>query len=101
VVDDDIDAYDLNDVMWAVCTRSDPAKDVSIMERCWSDELDPMVPPDRKQNPFNSRMIIDATRPWEWRDQFSEVVELTRQEREDTWRKWGPVLFGPETDPSR
>jgi 4-hydroxy-3-polyprenylbenzoate decarboxylase len=100
VVDDDVDVYDLNDVMWAVCTRSDPATDVSIVERCWSDELDPMVPPHRKQHPFNSRMIIDATRPWEWREQFSEVVELTREEREATWRKWGPVLFGTGQHPA-
>ncbi|MGH3758321.1 UbiD family decarboxylase [Actinophytocola sp.] len=100
VVDEDIDAYNLNDVMWAVCTRSDPATDVSIIKRAWSDELDPMVPPGQKKNPFTSRMIIDATRPWEWREQFSDVVELTPEVREATLRKWGPTLFGSTGAPA-
>lgn len=93
VVDDDIDVYDLNDVMWAVCTRSDPATDISIIKHCWSDELDPMVHPDDKDAPFNSRMIIDATRPWAWRDTFPAVVELSEEERRATMAKWGDVLF--------
>src|SRR3546814_1417142 len=32
VVDDDIDARDWKDVMWAISTRMDPARDVTIVE---------------------------------------------------------------------
>src|SRR5471032_1174846 len=40
VVDDDIDARDWKDVMWAVSTRMDPARDVTILERTPIDYLD-------------------------------------------------------------
>ncbi|MCK4787338.1 MAG: UbiD family decarboxylase, partial [Desulfobacteraceae bacterium] len=35
VVDDDINPYDMDDVMWAICTRSDP-KEIDIIKRAWS-----------------------------------------------------------------
>ena len=64
VVDDDIDPYDINDVMWAMCTRSDPANDTDFIRRAWSGPLDPVIPKDQKG--FSTRAIIDATRPYEW-----------------------------------
>ena len=33
VVDDDIDVYDMNDVLWAMCTRVDPAVDTDFIRR--------------------------------------------------------------------
>ena len=36
VVDEDVDPTDLFDVMWAVCTRCDPANDIEFMRRAWS-----------------------------------------------------------------
>lgn len=73
VVDDDIDVYDLNDVMWALCTRSDPADSIEIIRRQWSGPLDPRVPTADKGH--NSRAYIDATRPWEWRHEFPRVAK--------------------------
>ncbi|MFY8154254.1 MAG: UbiD family decarboxylase, partial [Hyphomicrobiales bacterium] len=40
VVDDDIDARDWKDVMWAISTRMDPARDVTIIENTPIDYLD-------------------------------------------------------------
>ncbi len=40
VVDDDIDARDWKDVMWAISTRMDPARDVTLIERTPIDYLD-------------------------------------------------------------
>ena len=36
VVDDDVDPTDLFDVMWAMCTRCDPAADIEFFRRAWS-----------------------------------------------------------------
>ena len=36
VVDDDIDPTNINDVIWAMCTRCDPREDVDIVRGCWS-----------------------------------------------------------------
>src|SRR2546428_12747205 len=56
---------DLNDVVWAMSTRSDPVESIDIIKRAWSGPLDPRIPKDRKGH--SSRAIIDATRPFEWR----------------------------------
>ncbi|MBI4527089.1 MAG: UbiD family decarboxylase [Deltaproteobacteria bacterium] len=71
VVDDDTDVFDINDVLWAVCTRSDPEKDIDLLRRCWSSPLDPVLPKTAKN--LNSRAIIDATRPYEWMKEFPVV----------------------------
>jgi len=36
VVDEDIDPSDTQQVLWALCTRSDPEKDIEIIRRAWS-----------------------------------------------------------------
>ena len=43
VVDEDVDPTDLFDVMWAICTRCDPAEDIEFIRRAWSGPLDPML----------------------------------------------------------
>jgi len=72
VVDDDIDVTDINDVMWAVITRSDPATSIDIVQKATSGPLDPRIPPENKERGvfYNSRAIIDATKPYEWKDEF-------------------------------
>ena len=75
VVDDDIDVSDLEEVMWAMLTRSDPATSIDIIRNAWSTPLDPRIEPERKAvgDYTNSRAIIDACRPWHWRDKFPKV----------------------------
>jgi UbiD family decarboxylase len=97
VVDDDIDVTDMDEVLFAVFTRSDPQRSIEILKRCWSGPLDPAIPPQDRG--FNSRAIIDACRPWEWRDEFPEPV-LTPERAAATRRKWGHVL-APTREPVR
>ena len=72
VVEDDVDITDIDDVLWAMMTRCDPERDIAVIKRAWSGPLDPAVDPDAR--PYNSRLVIDATRPFEWRDKFPEPV---------------------------
>lgn len=90
VVDDDIDVTDLDEVMWAVCTRSDPARDVDIIERVLTGSLDPAIKPGEKT--FNSRLLIDATRPWEWRDEFPPAIGPEPDEKKITRDRWSWIL---------
>jgi 4-hydroxy-3-polyprenylbenzoate decarboxylase len=95
VVDDDVDVYDMDDVWFAILTRTDPDRDVQIYRRGWAGPLDQAAHPDDRG--LNSRMIIDATRPWEWRGRFGEPVvtaEMSRRTRE----RFGWILDadGPE-----
>lgn len=91
VVDDDIDPSDLNDVMWAVLTRSDPATSIDIITRANSGPLDPRISPeDRAIGRFgNSRGIIDATMPFEWKDKFPKPVRPDIDWRKESRRRFG------------
>jgi 4-hydroxy-3-polyprenylbenzoate decarboxylase len=90
VVDDDIDPTHLNEVLWALCTRSDPSVDIEILRRCWSGPLDPIIHKDTKG--FNSRAIIDATRPYEWKDTFPQVSRSSKDLRDRILSKWSDKL---------
>ncbi|MFQ5852280.1 MAG: hypothetical protein ACE5JU_17075, partial [Candidatus Binatia bacterium] len=94
VVDDDIDVTSLDEVVWAICTRSDPASSIDVLRRTWSGPLDPIIP--RGQKGFNSRAIIDATRPFEWRDSFPPVSQIGPETRKRVESKWREVLLGVE-----
>ena len=90
VVDDDIDVMDLNDVVWAMSTRSDPVESIDIIKRAWSGPLDPRIPKDRKG--LSSRAIIDATRPFEWRADFPPVNTPSAETRRKAKEKFGYLL---------
>ena len=60
VVDDDIDCRDWKDVMWAVSTRMDPARDLTIMENTPIDYLDFASPEDG----LGGKVGLDATNKW-------------------------------------
>jgi len=90
VVDDDIDVTDLNEVIWAVCTRADPDRDLDIIHRAWSGPLDPAIEPGKKG--FNSRLIVDATRPWEWREKFPPAIGPEPEEKRITRDRWDWIL---------
>ena len=91
VVDDDIEAYDINDVLWAMCSRADPVDSMEILRRCRSGPLDPIIP--REPKGFSSRMMIDACRPFEWRDKFPPAGEIGAERQQALMKKWRKELF--------
>jgi 4-hydroxy-3-polyprenylbenzoate decarboxylase len=92
VVDDDIDPSNTDDMIWAMSSRCEPETDIDILRRCWSGPLDPVIHPTKKG--FNSRAIIDATRPYEWMKDFPPVAESSKEVLDATAKKWGAELFG-------
>jgi UbiD family decarboxylase len=94
VVDEDIDVTDIDDVLWAILTRADPARSIDIIQRALSGPLDPAIPPDDKR--YNSRLLIDACKPWEWKDRFPQAIGPDAQTKAETRRKWGHLLTGAE-----
>lgn len=92
VVDEDIDVYDFDQVMWALATRVDPVKDIEIVKNCWSGPLDPIIPPEEKG--FASRLIIDATKPYNWYNKFPASIALEPELKAHVQDKWaGQGLF--------
>jgi 4-hydroxy-3-polyprenylbenzoate decarboxylase len=90
VVEDDVDITDIQDVIWAIVTRSDPERSIDIIHRAWSGPLDPAIHPDHKGH--NSRLLIDATRPWEWRDRFPPAIGPDPETKRATRERWGYLL---------
>ena len=60
VVDDDIDARDWKDVMWAVSTRMDPARDITVVANTPIDYLDFASP----ESGLGGKIGLDATNKW-------------------------------------
>jgi UbiD family decarboxylase len=92
VVDDDIDPTDTNQVLWAMCTRTDVIDDVDVMKKCWSTPLDPMAYAGEGPRYYNNRMIIDACRPYDRLQTFPAVARCTTAEATDLRARW-PELF--------
>jgi 4-hydroxy-3-polyprenylbenzoate decarboxylase len=90
VTDDDIDVRDWKDVVWAIATRVDPARDASIVDGTPIDYLDFASPVAG----LGSKLGIDATvkwpgettRTWGRRLRMSETVV---QRVDELWRQLG------------
>ncbi len=76
VVDDDVNTRDWKDVIWAITTRMDPARDTTLVENTPIDYLDFASP----VSGLGSKMGMDATSKW----------------RGETDREWGrPISMDP------
>ena len=96
VVDDDIDISNLEELIWAMISRSDPATSIDIITNAWSSPLDPRIPPENREsgNFTSSRAIIDACRPFHWRDQFAKVNASSTEVMQEVEKKFGYLLEG-------
>jgi len=93
-VDDDIDPTNLDEVLWAMCTRVDPATAVDIIHNAWTADLDPRLSPSKRAagDLTVGRMLINACRPYTWRDQFPKTNVFNASERKLVATKWRDLL---------
>lgn len=76
VVDEDVDIFDMSDVMWAVATRVRAEKDIVLIPGCKGAILDPTSDPET----FTvTKMGIDATRPIG--KDFAERLVISEEQR--------------------
>lgn len=75
VVDDDINARDWKDVMWAISTKMDPARDITVIENTPIDYLDFASP----EPSLGSKIGLDATDklPPETKREWGEEIRMT------------------------
>ena len=93
VVDEDIDPANLQEVMWAVATRTDPAIDIDIIQRGMGSKNDPMFVAYRYDAPFSSKAIIDACRPYDHLHEFPAVAEASKALQDQTRAKWKDLFL--------
>jgi UbiD family decarboxylase len=76
VVDEDVDIFDMSDVMWAIATRVRAEKDIVLIPGCKGAILDPTSDPET----FTlTKMGIDATRPVG--KDFAERLTISDEQR--------------------
>jgi 4-hydroxy-3-polyprenylbenzoate decarboxylase len=90
VVDDDVDITDSEEVLWVLSSRSDPVQSIEILRRAWSGPLDPRIPRDEVGH--SSRAVIDATRPYEWREKFPKVSGASQELKDKVAMNWQDFL---------
>jgi 4-hydroxy-3-polyprenylbenzoate decarboxylase len=102
VVDDDVDPSNLADVMWAVTTRCEPAEQIDIVRNAWSSALDPRIPAEAKAAGVtsHSKAIIEAVRPFGWKDKYPPTSALTADEARAIEAKWAGTIK-PRSAPKR
>lgn len=90
VVDDDIDITDPEEVLWAMGTRCDVEK-IDIIRDIWSAMTPPLVKPQLKAGkfPVSSRAIVDACRPYNWKDEFPPVNVFSDEYKKKIAEKFG------------
>ena len=103
VVDDDVDPSNLADVMWAITTRCEPAEQIDIVRNAWSSVLDPRIPEEAKLAGItsHSKAIIEAVRPFQWKDSYPPTSALTADEAREIEAKWGGAIKGKAGRPAK
>jgi len=90
VVDDDIDVHNWQEVIWAITTRMDPARDLTILENTPIDYLDFASP----VSGLGSKVGFDATNKWpgettrEWGRTISMSDEVVKKV-DEMWESLG------------
>jgi 4-hydroxy-3-polyprenylbenzoate decarboxylase len=86
VVDDDIDARNWKDVMWAISTRMDPARDITVIENTPIDYLDFASP----ENGLGSKIGLDATNklPPETKREWGRLIKMDEDVVRTVTEKW-------------
>jgi 4-hydroxy-3-polyprenylbenzoate decarboxylase len=90
VVDDDVDARDWQDVIWAITTRMDPARDLTLIDNTPIDYLDFASP----VSGLGSKAGFDATNKWpgetarEWGQPIA-MDAAVKQRVDEMWESLG------------
>ncbi|MEU3655237.1 UbiD family decarboxylase [Streptomyces sp. NPDC032161] len=93
VVDEDIDVTDINHVLWAMFTRVDPSESIQVL-RAPTTAIDPRLSPERREAGDLSMgiVLIDATKPFAWKDRYPAANRFDDAAREELRRRWEGVL---------
>ena len=86
VVDDDIDARDWKDVMWALATRMDPARDITLIDNSPIDYLDFAS----RESGLGSKIGLDATNklPPETKREWGRKIRMNDEVVRTITEKW-------------
>ena len=90
VVDEDIDPSNLNELLWAVGTRTNPVESIDIATNTRCSETNPMMSPEKRKSGdlTHSTALIIACRPWHWKDEFAKSTKADPEDLRAIRKKW-------------
>ena len=98
IVDEDIDPSNMDEVMWAMTTRVDPATDIEIVENCWATPARPAhaarARPERPAHQFPRDLLRGAPLGLEGQ------VPPRQPHRQGPARRHGEEVFRPAAVPA-
>ncbi len=83
IVDEDIDPYNLDEVWWAMVSRLQASRGITILKRGKGAFMDPSQLPELQG--FSDTLMIEAIKPYEWQPRA----------------EWGNERFPPTAYPSK
>ena len=92
VVDDDVDPFNVSDVLWAIVTRSRPAESIDILRETWSTYLDPSQNPPEIR-PWGSKALINACKQHRFMNAFAPRSKLSKAAYERVSSRWQELGF--------
>ena len=86
VVDENVNARDWKDVMWAISTKMDPARDITVIESTPIDYLDFASP----ESGLGSKIGLDATDKWppETKREWGQEIRMDQDVIDKVDRLW-------------
>lgn len=93
VVDEDVDPTDLEQVVWAMCTRCHPPTDIDILRNTWATYLDPTRNPP-EDRPYGAKTLINACKEHKHLNSFSKRTALRRSMYEQVRSRWDELELG-------
>ncbi len=96
VVDDDVDATNLEHLLWAMIMRTDPKRSIQFIEGSWDSIADPTLSPEKKAmgDMTHSVAIINACKPFHTRDKFAPSNTPSQEMLKKAKDKFGWLLEG-------
>jgi UbiD family decarboxylase len=100
VVEEDIDPSNLDQVLWAMATRSRLDRAIQVLPHCHTNNVHSAIPPLEKRStekgkPLTAaRVVIDACRDLSWKEDWYPIARISPELRMKITEKWKSILSG-------
>ncbi len=98
VVEEDIDPSNLDQVLWAMVTRSRLDTAIQVLPQCHTNNVHPASPPGEKRSteegkPLTAaRVVIDACRDITWKKDWYPIARISPELQREIEGKWKSIL---------
>ncbi len=91
MVDSDIDPSNVDEVLWAIGSRTDPEVSIDILRGCWGSQIDPFLSPQQRaiKDYTHGTAVIMACKPFHFIKDFPPTIRTSPELLKKVKDKWG------------